>query len=278
MPTVHTHRTGPAGALVNAYLVETPEGVVAVDATLTVSDARALRARAEQLGKPVLAVLLTHSHPDHYGGLTDLVAGDDVPIFATAGVSEVIRRDDPVKEQILRPMFGDAWAAVRTFPNRTVADGETLDFAGVTFTALDLGPGESPHDSPWLLGDDRTVFLGDQVYDRMHAYLADGHHETWLAHIARLERELPPDAVLHIGHGGPVDRGMFAWQRGYIETFVDAVDGADWSAPDAAHAAVVARVKRYLPTDALQFLMELSIAPIAVALGRLDAAEPAPAP
>ena len=141
---IHRHSTGPAGALVNAYLVETQEGIVAVDGTLTVSDGRALRAQLEGLGKPLLAVLVTHAHPDHYGGIVELVAGDDVPVVATAGVDAVIRRDDALKEEILRPMFGDEWPLERTFPTRTVPDGERLELGGASFTVFDLGPGESP--------------------------------------------------------------------------------------------------------------------------------------
>ncbi len=105
-PVIHRHRSSPEGALVNAYLVDVGEGLVAIDSTLTVSDSRAFRRRVDEIGKPLLAVLLTQTHPDHYGGLTELVAGDDVPVIAPAGVHEVIRRDDLVKEQILRPMFG----------------------------------------------------------------------------------------------------------------------------------------------------------------------------
>jgi hypothetical protein len=52
---IHRHSTGPQGALVNAYLVETPDGVVAVDGRLTVSDGRALRSRLDELGRPLLA-------------------------------------------------------------------------------------------------------------------------------------------------------------------------------------------------------------------------------
>jgi glyoxylase-like metal-dependent hydrolase (beta-lactamase superfamily II) len=111
------------------------------------------------------------------------------------------------------------------------------------------------------------VFLGDQVYDRKHAYLADGFHREWLANIARLQDELPPDATLHIGHGGPVTPARFPSQREYIETFLDAVRTADWSSPDAAKASVVERMTRLLPTDDLRFLMELSIEPIAADLG-----------
>ena len=267
-PHIHRHTAGQEGAFVNAYLVETSDGVVAVDGTLTVTDGRALRARLEDLGKPLLAVLVTHAHPDHYGGIVELVGSDDVPVVATAGVDAVIRRDDALKEEILRPMFGDEWPRERIFPTRIVPDGERVDLGGTSFTVLDLGPGESPHDSIWFLGDERrTVFLGDQVYDRKHAYLADGFFEQWLGHLDRLQRELPADATLHVGHGGPVTPDRFGDQGLYVETFVDAVRSADWSQPDNARGAVVRRMTTLLPTDELRFLMELSIDPVAARLG-----------
>jgi glyoxylase-like metal-dependent hydrolase (beta-lactamase superfamily II) len=268
--TIHRFPVEREGAFVNAYLVETDSGVVAVDSLLTVSESRAMRAALEALAKPLLAVLLTQSHPDHYGGLTELVAGDDVPIIAPQGVIDTIVRDDAIKEEIVRPMFGDEWAHERTFPNTPIRDGESLGFGGATFTVIDLGPSESPHDSPWILGDDeRTVFLGDQIYDHKHSYLADGFYREWIANIELLEKRLPADAVLQVGHGGPLSRSDFAWQRGYIETFVEAVESADWSNPEGAHAAVVERMRTYLPSDELQFLMELSIDPVATKLGML---------
>lgn len=274
IPTIHRHAAGPAGALGNAYLVEGDDGVVAIDGTLTMSDGRALRARLDRLGKPLLAVLVTHAHPDHYGGLTALVASGDVPIVAVSGVNDAIRRDDAVKEQVLRPMLSDEWAAKRTFPNETASDGDTLTLGGLRFTVMDIGPGESPHDSAWLLGDDRrTVFLGDQVYNHMRAYLADGFHAEWLRNIDRLRSEFPPDATFYVGHGEPTSPALFDWQQRYVETFVAAVAQADFSRPEEAQAEVVERVKRYLPADELQFLMELSVAPLATQLAKRTAAE-----
>ena len=150
-----------------------------------------------------------------------------------------------------------------------MAGGERLSLAGLEFTALDLGPGESPHDSLWLLGDDRrTVFSGDQFYNHMHGYLADGFHEQWLAHIATLRSDLPADALLHPGHGEPAGPELLDWQEEYIRTFVDAVRRADWSDRERAKASVVEAVVAFLPADDLRFLMELSVEPLAAALVR----------
>jgi glyoxylase-like metal-dependent hydrolase (beta-lactamase superfamily II) len=267
-PRIHRYPREHEGAFVNAYLVETGSSVVAVDSLLTVSESRAMRVGLEQLGKPLRAVVLTHSHPDHYGGLTELVAGEDVPIVAPQGVIDTITRDDEAKERILRPMFGDEWAAKRTFPNTPISDGESITFDNATFTVIDLGPSESPHDSPWVLGDDeRIVFLGDQIYDHRHCFLADGFHRQWLDNIETLRARFPSDAVFHIGHGGPVGAADWDWQRRYIQTFLTAVRAADWGSPEQAHAVVVTEMKRFLSTDELQFLMELSIEPVATQLG-----------
>lgn len=259
---VHRVESNVGATPVNAYLVDTGEGVVAVDGTLTASGGRAVRARADELGRPLLAVLLTHAHPDHYGGIVELVAGRDVPIVAAQGVDRVIRRDDAVKEAILRPMFGDEWPARRAFPNRTARDGEVRELGGARFRLVDLGPGESPHDAMWVLDGEDAAFIGDQIYNRMHAYLADGHWKTWLEHLDRL----PAGATLYPGHGEPTTAEMASWQRGYITAFVESVRAADWTDPEPAKADVVARMTAYLPGEELRFLMELSIEPMAAAM------------
>jgi glyoxylase-like metal-dependent hydrolase (beta-lactamase superfamily II) len=69
---------------------------VAVDGTLTVSGGRAMRDQVTRTGKPLVGVLVTHAHPDHYGGIAELVAGDDVDVwsilaFAQQGVEPVAR-------------------------------------------------------------------------------------------------------------------------------------------------------------------------------------------
>jgi glyoxylase-like metal-dependent hydrolase (beta-lactamase superfamily II) len=269
-PKIHRFPAKHEGAFVNAYLVETESGVVAVDGLLTVSAAREMRSALDRLGKPLHAVLLTQSHPDHYAGLVEIVSGDDVPIVAPQGVIDTITADDALKDQIVGPMFGDDWPTSRVFPNTPIRDGESLTFDDVKFTVIDLGPSESPHDSPWVLGDDaKVVFLGDQIYDHKHCYLADGFYDEWLVNIEDLRARFPDDALFYIGHGGPVGREMWNWQRRYIETFLDAVADADWSDPESAKATVVAQMKAYEPSDELQFLMELSVEPVAAKQGLL---------
>lgn len=271
MPVTHRIESKVGGTPVNAYLVEGERQVVAIDGTLTVSGGRALRKRIEAVGKPMAALLLTHAHPDHYGGAAEAIAGRATPIIATAGVDAAIRRDDQAKEEILRPMFGDEWPRERAFPTRLVEPGQELAFGDIELAVRDLGPGESPHDSIWLLGENRTtVFCGDQAYNHMHCYLADGHWESWLANLDRLAADLPAGVTLLPGHGDRGRRELLDWQRGYIERFVEAVGAGDWSDPERAKLGIAEAMGAYLRRDDLRFLMELSIEPAAAELGLLE--------
>src|SRR5262245_25749817 len=171
---IMVHRFEASLFPVNAYLIETPRSVVVVDATLDVTDGRNLGSRVEALRKPLAAVIITHAHPDHYGGVAALLGEADVPVYAVAGVNEVIRRDDAAKEQILRPMLGNEWPATRRFPTRIVQGGERVSIADAVFAVTDLGPSESPHDSLWRLGSDDAsgVFVGGLVYSQLQGFMA----------------------------------------------------------------------------------------------------------
>jgi glyoxylase-like metal-dependent hydrolase (beta-lactamase superfamily II) len=161
-------------------------------------------------------------------------------------------------------MMGAQWPTQRVFPNRTPNPDSTIELGGVEFRVVDLGPGESPADSLWLV-DERTVFVGDVAYHGAHSYLADGYAEEWLATISRLESELHPDAVLYVGHGEPAGHELLGAQRAYIETFVAAVHDHLDDDEETRRAAVATRMRQQLPTDRLQFLMELSVSPFAAA-------------
>lgn len=270
-PGAVIHRfTQTVGFPVNAYIIEGASGVVVVDATLTVTDSNALRAQVDSIGKPLQAVLLTHPHPDHYAGLGNLTAGLDVPVVAVAGVDEVVRRDDDSKHELIGGMFGDEWPVNRVFPNQTVAEGDILDFGDdLSFAVLDLGPAESFHDSAFVYRPTGAVFAGDTAYGLMHAYMADNTNDEWRRVIERLQSELAEDTVLYVGHGLPVTPGFLSWQRTYLDKFEQAIEDADWSDAEAAAVEVTAAMQQYLPNEDLLFLMQLSIEPNAVRLGRL---------
>ena len=184
--------------------------------------------------------------------------------MATQAVKNCIERDDAVKNEIVGPMMGTEWPTARRFPDRVVQNHTQLGDIG--FRVRDLGPGESPADSLWLL-DESHVFVGDLVYNGMHAYLADGCYDDWLTRLAELESSTDRDATLYVGHGEPAGVQLFATQRRYVETFVDAVRRNLSATPDERREAIVREMKRLLPSDDLSFLMELSIEPVAARLG-----------
>jgi len=267
--SVHRHASGEGGIFVNAYLVETANGVVAVDATLSESESKAFRAELEALGKPLLAVLITHPHPDHVAGITNLIASDTPPILATRAVSEVMRTIEEPKRKQWGPVYGAEWVSRWTHPNTIVADGERVTFDGVTYSVLDIGSGgDADANAVWFIEQPvPTAFLGDLTFNGMHAYVADGHLLAWLANLARLERLCTGFAWAFPGHG-PVlaPTPLMAQQRDYLLTLASHVKELAQGRSELSAAQKVeleARMNAYLPNAGLGFLIAMSADPIA---------------
>jgi glyoxylase-like metal-dependent hydrolase (beta-lactamase superfamily II) len=268
---VHTYRSGETGLFVNSYLVEGAEGIVAIDAPLLLSDGRAFRARFEALGKPLLGVLVTHPHPDHYNTIGELLAGDNVPVIAHSDVDREIRDKDEAKRAQWGSMFGDEWPASATFPNRVVADEEGLEFGDLRFTAWDFGLCESESETVWLLGGGEIAFVGDLAFNGTHAYLADGRTDAWLRAIDRAEESLAGVHTLYVGHGAPTVPAVLAEQRRYLlmvrEAIGRAAAGRAGLNEDEANR-VTSLMERYLPTAPLSWLVAAGASAVAAELAQ----------
>lgn len=134
------------------------------------------------LGKTVEAILLTHGHFDHVGG---------VRAIAEATHCQVYLHEDDLA---LPPYYTNGVL----YYTDSYEDGDTLDLAGLQIKVLHT-PGHTPG-SVCLMVED-TIFSGDTLFCRSCGRTdIGGNWETLLASLRRF-KELP-DCAVYPGHGG----------------------------------------------------------------------------
>lgn len=267
--TIHRHACGEGGIFVNAYLVETKGGVVAVDATLSESESRAFRAELEALHKPLLAVLVTHPHPDHVAGITNLIANDTPQILATQAVIDVMQAIEEPKRKQWGPVYGSEWVQRWTHPNTVVQNGDRVTFDDVRYSVLDIGAGgDADANAVWFIeGPARTAFLGDLTFNGCHSYVADGHLLAWLANLSRLEGLCAGMASVFPGHGPALaSKPLIVRQREYLLALASNVKELAEGRTELSSeqkAELERRMSAYLPNAGLTFLIAMNADPIA---------------
>jgi len=230
-PTIHTYVSQEPLVKPNAFIVEGDSGIVIVDTTLTMSDSRALKHMADGLRKPIAGILLTHGHPDHVAGTTNIAPGGEVPIHSLQSVHDLMKASEAAKHKQWSVLFKDEWVSKWVYPNTIVSPGASVTLAGLTFTVVDLGAGgDSDANSMWLLQDgEQAAFVGDFLFSGNHAYMMDGSVLRWMANLVRFEKMLGRYKTLYVGHGTPSDVSLVREQRRYFETacrcLLDVTDG-----------------------------------------------------
>jgi glyoxylase-like metal-dependent hydrolase (beta-lactamase superfamily II) len=187
---VERHELGPIGT--NCYVVraarDTAEAVV-VDPG---GDAPELRLELARLGATCSAILITHGHWDHLGGVADLAEGTGAPVHMAADERTAL-------EQIND--FTPPTVHLRPYTPDVLLDGdEALDLAGISFQVVRV-PGHSPaHLAYYAEG---CLFSGDVLFAGSvgRTDLPFSDWDTLVDSIRTLSDRFPPETVVYPGHG-----------------------------------------------------------------------------
>ncbi|MEO1087966.1 MAG: MBL fold metallo-hydrolase, partial [Acidobacteriota bacterium] len=129
---------------VNTYWIESRTGVIVIDCQRDTIHAAEALAAVKAIGKPVLAILVTHGHPDHYTGLEQFKAEwPDADIYASPETIRVIETDHYGYHEVVRQLAPEAAPGEFLVPNRVIEENQTLEIGGVEILTREMGPSES---------------------------------------------------------------------------------------------------------------------------------------
>ncbi|MFF2351917.1 MBL fold metallo-hydrolase [Kitasatospora sp. NPDC058115] len=252
--------TGPESAFfATSTLVLGEHTAILVDAQLTRSAGRELAEWVAGKGRRLLAIVITHQHPDHYFGAEEVLRlFPEAQLLASPSVVDGILRTAAAKVAQWKPVFGDDIPDHPLVPAPLLPQPLMIDRQVIP--VLLLGQGDCGGSTVVHVPSVRTVVAGDFAYNGTHVWTADTTPEQrteWVRNLGRIA-ELGAERVI-AGHRAP-DQGddaerVLAFTGEYLQDF----DRLLAAHPHDAEALVAAVNERYGELT-LPALLELSAA------------------
>ncbi len=207
------HEPGPGS--VNTWILEGEDGVVLIDGQRTIQAGQDLAERIEATGKPLLAILITHPHPDHVGGIPSILqAFPDTPVVALQATADEMQSDSLGMFAFARRVNGDAYPTQLAAVTRVVVDGEVLRFGDIALTVDDIGAGESIAMTIFYDQQNGAVFVGDLTDNDKKGFLLEQRTTQWLRQLDYVTQKYGRDqTIAYPGHGAQAPLSKLAEEQ-----------------------------------------------------------------
>jgi glyoxylase-like metal-dependent hydrolase (beta-lactamase superfamily II) len=177
--------------------VLTDDGIVAIDAGTTETNARAVLSALRRISpQPITHLILTHAHWDHIGGLAGLKA-PGTQVIAQARFADELRHVNETGVGF-RYFFGaEGPRRYEVIPDRLVSERERLTVGGTEFVLYPVHGGETDDALLIHLPASGVLFVGDAFMPYLGApFLPEGSAEGLFETMA-LIRSLNPRLLIH---------------------------------------------------------------------------------
>ncbi len=217
------------GAISNSILIDSNRGVLAIDTGSNAVFGEWLKRLAlNHFGKPIVGIINTHGHPDHWFGNC---AFEGVPKLATREMIEYSKGAGSDLLNTLYSIVGDAMVGTRlSLPDLTL--GASLSWGRYEFEVISIR-GHSHGDAALFDAETGLLIAGDLVFNGRSPTTPHADLTSWIQMLNALESRSP--AIIIPGHG-PVDRTLnsiretreyLKWLDEYLRSAAqDAVDPA----------------------------------------------------
>lgn len=210
---------------VNCYLIEEEKTLTLIDAALPYS-AKGILEVAQQIGKPIENIVLTHAHGDHVGALDELRSAlPGVTVSISIRDARLLTGDrtlDPGEPDT--PIRGGVPKNVKTVPDVLLREGDRIG----SLEAVSA-PGHTPGSMAFLDTRSNALIAGDAFQTRGGVAVsgtikpwfpfpawATWNRETALASARKLAALKPQ--LLAVGHGPMIENPVSVIEKAIAET------------------------------------------------------------
>ncbi len=223
---IHTYAFEPGAS--TTHIIEIGEGLVVIDAQMTLPEAREAVAYVRSLNKPIRRLIISHAHPDHWLGLGEW---GDVPSASIADVKDFINGEKGTllyrgfKEGIppyraLGPQLSDKKGTIAS----ELRDRENI--IGLDFVFQKVLDGEADVQLLVKLPELKTLIVQDLDYNNMHHFIGQNRvaaealptFDGWIGAMRKVKSDNPGTELVLVGHGAATGPAVIDETIAYLGT------------------------------------------------------------